>query len=246
MPILIGIITAILSYLFGSISFSRIVAHFLAPELDTETIHMPRADGSEGQQLRTIGATTISIKLGPKVGCAIGILDILKGVIPPLATKLIFPGKEYYLIAAVFAVVGHIWPIYYRFRGGGGISPSYGGFFVVDFLGTVVSSFAGLIFGFFIVRDILIAYTSGLWFMLVWLIIFKGDWAHILYGIVINIIFTIAIIPDVKEYLQKKKDGELDMGASMETFPMGRGMLKIMRFFKVEPRRRGGEKDESN
>jgi len=162
MPLLIGLITAIISYLFGSISFSRIVARIIAPKLDTESIHMPRPDGTDGQELRTVGATTISIKLGPKVGCAIGLLDILKGFVPTIIVKLVYPDQEYYLIAAIFVVVGHIWPIFYKFRGGGGISPSYGGFFAVDLLGTIVSSLTGLIFGFFIVRDILIAYTSGL------------------------------------------------------------------------------------
>lgn len=239
MPVIIGILVAIISYLIGSISFSRIVARIVSPKLDTESIHMPRPDGTEGQELRTVGATTISIKLGPKVGCAIGLLDILKGFLPTIIAKLVYSDQDYFLIAAVFVVVGHIWPVFYKFRGGGGISPTYGGFFAIDLVGTLVSSLAGLIFGFFIIRDILIAYTSGLWFMLLWLFIFKGDWAHIVYGIVINLIFSIAIIPDIKEYLQKKKSGELDMGASMETFPMGRGMLKIMRFFKVEPRRKG-------
>jgi len=242
MQILVAVVIGIVSYLFGSISFSRIIARILAPDLDPENIRMPKVDGSDGQRLKTIGATTISIKLGPKVGCAIGMLDILKGVVPVLASRLLFPDQYYYLIAAVLVVVGHIWPIFYRFRGGGGISPTYGGFFVVDFLGTIVASFAGLILGFFVIRDILIAYTSGLWFMLVWLIIFKGDWPHIVYGIVINIIFSIAIIPDIREYLQKKKAGTLeDMEAGMETFPMGRGMLKIMRFFGVKPRKKKGE-----
>lgn len=237
MSLWIGLLTGILSYLLGSISFSRIVARLIAPELNPETIKMPKADGSEGQKLKTIGATTISVKLGPKAGCAIGLLDIIKGVAPVLAARLLYPDHYYYLIAAVLVVVGHIWPVFYRFRGGGGISPTYGGFFVVDILGTVISSFAGLIFGFFIIRDIVIAYTSGLWFMLVWLIIFKGDWPHIIYGIIINIVFTIAIYPDIREYLKKKKDGTLDpMETGMETFPMGRGMLKIMRFFGVKPR----------
>jgi glycerol-3-phosphate acyltransferase PlsY len=186
-----------------------------------------------------MGATTASLVVGPKAGCAIGLLDILKGVVPVLLLRLIYPDAYYFLIAAVFVVVGHNWPVFYRFRGGGGISPTYGGFFVVDFIGTIVSAFAGMFFGFFVVRDILISYTSGLWFMLVWLIIFKGEWPYIVYGITINVIFTLGILPDVTDYLKKKRAGELDMGASMETFPMGRGMLKIMRFFGTEPRKKG-------
>jgi glycerol-3-phosphate acyltransferase PlsY len=192
----------------------------------------------EGERLRAVGATTASLELGPKAGCAIGLLDILKGTVPVLVFKLLYPGEYYFLVAAVFVVVGHNWPIYYRFKGGAGISPTYGGFFVVDFIGTVVSSTAGMIFGFFIVRDILIAYNSGLWFLLLWLIIFKGDWPYIVYGVVMNILFTVAILPDIKDHLRKKREGDVDMGAGMELFPMGRGMLKIMRFFGVNPRKK--------
>jgi glycerol-3-phosphate acyltransferase PlsY len=240
MSVWIAFLSGIGSYLLGSISFSRLVTRLVAPNLNLENVKMPDANGVEGQQLRTVGATAASINLGPRVGCAIGILDILKGVVPVLVLKLLYPGEFYHLIAAVFVVVGHDWPVYHRFRGGGGISPTYGGFFVVDFVGTIVSSLAGLVFGFFIVRDILISYISGLWFFLLWLIFFKGDWPHIVYGVVMNIIFTIALIPDMKEYLAKKRTGQVDMGASMETFPMGRGMLKIMKFFGVEPRKKTG------
>lgn len=238
MDILFLLLTAAGSYLFGSISFARLVARLVDPTLDPEAIHMTRADGTQGQHLKTVGATTISVKLGPRVGCMIGILDILKGVVPVLVLKVLFPGTFYHLVAAVFVVVGHNWPVFYRFRGGGGISPTYGGFFVVDFIGTVVSSFSAMVLGFFVIRDILIAYTGGLWLFLLWLIVFKGDWPHILYGVAINVVFSLAIWPDIQEYLQKKREGTLDMGNAMETFPMGRGMLKIMKFFGTEPRRK--------
>jgi glycerol-3-phosphate acyltransferase PlsY len=232
------ILTAIISYLIGCISFSRIVTRLLAPDADLETVKMPAADGGEGHQLRNVGATTASIIVGPKAGCAIGLLDILKGLVPVLLLRVLYPDDYYFLIAAIFVVVGHNWPVFYRFRGGGGISPTYGGFFVVDFIGAIVSAFTGMIFGFFVIKDILIAYTSGLWFMLVWLIIFKGEWPYIVYGIIMNIISTLGIMPELINHIQKRRAGEVDMGASMETFPMGRGMLKIMNFFGVEPRKK--------
>lgn len=238
MNISIGILSAVTGYLIGGISFSRIVTRLLAPDVDLENVRFPSADGGEGQRLRAVGATTASLRLGPKVGCTIGLLDILKGAAPVLAFKLLFPGEYYFLLAAVFVVMGHNWPVFFRFRGGGGISPTYGGFFVVDFAGAIVSALTGMVFGFFAVRDILIAYTSGLWFMLLWLIIFKGDWPYVIYGVMMNIIFTLAILPDIKNHVRKKRKGEIHMGASMELFPMGRGMLKIMRFFGVDPRKK--------
>jgi len=237
MNIYIGILSAVAGYLIGGISFSRIVTRVLAPDVDLENIRFPAADGGEGERMRAVGATTASLELGPKVGCTIGLLDILKGAAPVLAFKMLYPGEYYFLVSAVFVVVGHNWPIYFRFRGGGGISPTYGGFFVVDFIGTIVSAFAGMFLGFFVIKDIMISYMSGLWFMLLWLIIFKGDWPYIVYGFVMNIVFALALLPELKNHIRKKRAGEIDMSAGMESFPMGRGMLKIMNFFGVDPRK---------
>jgi glycerol-3-phosphate acyltransferase PlsY len=220
------------SYLIGSISFSRIVAKFVDPDVDLESVELPAAGGGT-HRLKMVGATTASVKLGPKVGCTIGILDILKAFLPVLALKLMYPDQYYHLISAVFVVLGHNYPIFFNFKGGAGVSPIYGGFIVVDFIGIVVSTIASLIFGFFIVRDMVVAYVSEVWFMLIWLIIFKGDWPHIIYGIAINIIFLLGFVPEIKDYLKQKQKGEIDMQEAMRTTPMGRGMLKIMDFFGV-------------
>ncbi|MFC2082785.1 glycerol-3-phosphate acyltransferase [Candidatus Bipolaricaulota bacterium] len=46
--------------------------------------------------------------------------------------KLVWPEQPYFLIAAGFATVGHVWPIFNRFQGGRGQSPIIGGLFVID------------------------------------------------------------------------------------------------------------------
>ncbi len=226
------VLVAVVSYLIGSISFSRIIAKFVDPDVDLESVDLPAAGGGT-HRLKMVGATTASVKLGPKVGCTIGILDILKAFLPVLALKLMYPDQYYHLISAVFVVLGHNYPIFFKFKGGAGVSPIYGGFIVVDFVGIVASTIASLIFGFFIVRDMVVAYVSEVWFMLIWLIIFKGDWPHIIYGVVINIIFILGFVPEIKDYLKQKQKGEIDMQEAMRTTPMGRGMLKIMDFFGV-------------
>ena len=232
MIIQVILLVVFVSYLIGSLSFSRIVSKFVDPNIDLESVDMPAASGGT-HRLKMVGATTASVKLGPKVGCTIGILDILKGFLPVLALKLIFPDHYYHLVSAVFVVVGHNFPVFYKFKGGAGISPIYGGFFVVDFIGIVVSTITSLLFGFFIVRDMVVAYVSGVWFMLIWLIIFQGDWPHIIYGVAINIIFILGFVPEIKDYAKQKQRGEIDMQEAMRTTPMGRGMIKIMDFFGV-------------
>jgi hypothetical protein len=76
--------------------------------------------------------------------------------------------------------------------------------------------------------------------MLIWLILIKGEWPYIVYGVVVNLVFTLAVLPDLKNQLRKRREGKSDMRAGMEMFPMGRGMLKIMAFFGVEPKEKGG------
>ena len=224
---------AVLSYIIGSLSFTRIVSKIFDPGIDLESVDLPASDGGT-HRLKTVGATTASIKLGPKVGCTIGIMDILKGLVPVLAFKYFYPDNYYHLAAAVFAVVGHNWPIFYRFKGGAGLSTAYGGFIVIDFVGIVISTLTSLIFGLFVIRDAVVAYLSGLFFMLIWLILFKGDWPHILYGIAINIVFILGFIPEMKDYIKQKREGNVVMNNAMSATPMGRGMLKIMDYFRVK------------
>jgi hypothetical protein len=51
-----------------------------------------------------------------------------------------------------------------------------------------------------------------------------------------NVIFIIALIPDTRDYLRKKRAGQVEMDASLQSIPMGRGLLRIMQFFGVQPR----------
>jgi acyl phosphate:glycerol-3-phosphate acyltransferase len=233
----IGIIllSGVVSYLVGAISFTRLITHFLAPEVDLEDVHLPNPDGTEGDRLLTVGATTAAIKLGSRVGCMIGILDIMKGFIPTLAFKLLYPDYYYYLIAGLFTVIGHNWPVYYRFRGGGGMSPILGGFLAVDWVSTLIANVLGMLLGFAVIRDIFFAYVGWTWLMIPLLWIRTKNPIFALYAFLVNLAFLIALLPEIRRYLDARKRGDVDLQQGMEVTPMGRGMLKMARamgFFK--------------
>lgn len=235
MSIVIAVLSAVVGYFLGGISFSRIVTRFLAPNVDLEDVRLRKLDGTEGDQLLTVGATTAAIKLGPRVGCAIGILDILKALIPTLAFKFLYPGEYYFLLASLFAVIGHNWPVYYRFKGGGGMSPALGGFLAVDWVGTLIANLLGMLVGFGIIRDLFFAYVGWTLFMIPYLWVVTKDPIFALYALAINVAFYLALVPEIKRYLEARKLGESDMQQGMEVTPMGRGMLKMARamgFFK--------------
>src|SRR3990167_7444007 len=105
-----NIIAIIIAYLFGSISSAIIVCKIMGlPDPRTEGSHNP-------------GATNV-LRIGGKKAAAITMLgDMLKGFIPVLAVKLL--GFDTFTVALVMfaAILGHLYPVFFRFAGGKGIA----------------------------------------------------------------------------------------------------------------------------
>ena len=77
-----------------------------------------------------IGATN-ALRTGNKIiGYSTLILDILKAVIPVLYVKFFFPNFLY--IAALCAFLGHVFPIWLKFKGGKGVATYVGILFTID------------------------------------------------------------------------------------------------------------------
>lgn len=218
----------IFGYLIGSISLSRIVTRLVSPNVDLTKIKMHDQGTNEDYHLTNVGATTASMILGPKVGGLIGVLDILKAFIPTLIVRLSFPEQPYYLFTGGGVVGGHIWTIYHKFRGGGGLSPALGAFLAIDPLSTLVTNLVAMFLGFVVFREYLIAMTLGTWLMIPWLWISKGGWGYGLFAFLINLMLVIAIIPDVRRYIRARASGKVDVESSMESIPMGQMMNKMM------------------
>ncbi len=111
---LIGVI----SYMMGSIPFGFILTKiFLNKDI--------REIGSGN-----IGATN-ALRTGNKIiGYSTLILDILKAVIPVLYVKFFFPNFLY--ISALCAFLGHVFPIWLKFKGGKGVATYVGILFTID------------------------------------------------------------------------------------------------------------------
>lgn len=229
MDLTTALISVIISYLIGSISFARIISALFAPDRSISEVEVQVEGTDKIYEVKAMGASTASMVLGRKAGCLIGWLDILKGAFPTLAARLLYPDQPYYLLAALFAMVGHNWPIYHRFKGGRGISVFYGGLLVIDWLGVLVSAFGGFVLGFFILRNYMLIFLAGLWILIPWMWFRTQDWGHLAYAIAVNVLFVLASIPDIREYRRIQKDVTITPEMVMETNPMGRGMLKLGR-----------------
>jgi glycerol-3-phosphate acyltransferase PlsY len=118
------ILIAVVSYLLGSIPFG----YFLVRIFHGEDV---RQSGSGN-----IGATNVSRK-SPALGALTLLLDALKGVTAVLLAARIVDGVssikpfQSMAMAAFFAVLGHAFPIWLRFRGGKGVATGLGSFLVI-------------------------------------------------------------------------------------------------------------------
>ena len=114
-------IAAAAGYLLGSIPFGYLLVRIFKGE-DV------RASGSGN-----IGATNVARK-SPALGVATLVLDAAKGLAAVLVARVLFGGPHQPLImttAAFFAVLGHLFPVWLKFRGGKGVATSLGAFILL-------------------------------------------------------------------------------------------------------------------
>ena len=225
----IALVAAVIGYLLGCISFARIVSKVVAPQQDVTQTDMAVPGTEEKMQLRAVSGTAVSIHLGPKYGCLTALLDMLKVALPVAFFRFAFPDQPYLLIPAITGIMGHNWPIFYGFKGGSGLSPTYGGMLVISPIGAIVTAFGGMALGLFVLRNVVVAYLAGLWLMIPWLWFTTYDLWYLAYGIIVNVLFFIAMIPEIKTVREYQKRGiSSDIAAGLDMTPMGRMMGKMM------------------
>jgi glycerol-3-phosphate acyltransferase PlsY len=127
------LIVGIVSYLMGSIPFGLILTKiFLNKDI--------REIGSGN-----IGATN-ALRTGNKlIGYSTLILDIAKAIIPVIFVKINYPDLIY--IASLCAFLGHVFPIWLKFKGGKGVATYVGILFSINLLlGIIFVASWGIIF----------------------------------------------------------------------------------------------------
>ena len=123
----------LISYLFGSIPFGLILTKIFI-----------------GKDIRNIGSGNIGatnvLRSGNKlIGYLTLTLDILKAVVPILFIKFYYSDQLY--IASLSVFIGHVFPVWLKFKGGKG-----------------VATYVGILF--------CLNYLSGIIFCIIWLLIF--------------------------------------------------------------------------
>ncbi len=135
------IVTALISYLFGSIPFGYLFTKILLKK-DIRSV------GSGN-----IGATNVLRTGNKSLGYLTLILDIAKAVVPVIYIKFNYPDLVY--ISALCAFLGHLFPIWLKFKGGKGVA---------TFVGILISIniYYALVFGTIWILTFLISKYSSL------------------------------------------------------------------------------------
>jgi acyl phosphate:glycerol-3-phosphate acyltransferase len=229
MEIEFALYAMVAGYLLGSLSFARIIGRLVTPDADLrDDTPFPTRDKEKSLRLHAVSATTLSKRAGPRAGMTAGILDVLKVFLPAIAIRSLWPVEPYYLILAVAGMIGHLWPLYHRFRGGRGLSVAFAAFLVVDPLGTFLTWIAGTALGMFVLRDAMFSFLGWMWLMIPWLWFRTHDWQQVALAVAINALLLIAMIPEIKIYARYHKEGiALSFEDGMKTTHMGRGLYKI-------------------
>ncbi len=181
-------IIGIISYLMGSIPFGLILTKvFLKKDI--------REIGSGN-----IGATN-ALRSGNKlIGYSTLILDVLKAVIPVLYVKINFIDAVY--ISAFCAFIGHVFPVWLKFKGGKGVATYVGILFSLNIV-------FGLVFGvcwlitFFISKYSSLASLIGSISIPAYILIMEG-----LENVIFYVIMFILIFFTHRENIKRLKNKE--------------------------------------
>ncbi len=143
-PLLLTLVTILAAYLVGAVPFGYMVARWRGVDI------FQAGSGN-------IGATNVGRVLGKRFGVLVFLLDFAKGALPTAAAlgvkRLAEPAAQTELplaalevFAGLAAFLGHVFPIYLRFRGGKGIATGAGVVVVLVPLPALGAMFTWLVF----------------------------------------------------------------------------------------------------
>lgn len=111
---LVGLGLILFAYLVGSIASAVLICRVMG-------LPDPRLQGSKNP-----GATNV-LRLGGKLAAALTLVgDVLKGVLPVVIAKAVSDSPEAAAGATLAAFLGHLYPLYFGFKGGKGVATAFG------------------------------------------------------------------------------------------------------------------------
>lgn len=199
---LLSLVILLSGYLIGSVSFARIVGKLVLPGDDLERSTVQVRGTSEYVSFRSVSATTIRARAGARYGVLTSLLDGLKAAIPIAITLCFLDSQAYAYLLSGSVILGHDFPVYYKFRGGRGVSCLLGSLMFFDWASIPTTLVISVAVGLFVIDDAFIAYLSMPAYLVPWALATTGLNQFLVYAIAVNLIYWTALIPEVREHLR--------------------------------------------
>ncbi len=199
MPWFYYLLAIIIGYLIGSIPVGYLIGR--TQGIDITTLGSGRT-----------GGTNVFRALGKKWGLFSGLLDVFKGMAAVLLVQYLFANTPDMIpgvapaLAGAFAVVGHNWSIFLRFKGGAGgatgagallaLNPTVGLILIVVFVILMVG------FRYASIATMTIGIGSLLVLLLFWLVGWHTPTGHLLFGVIVAVAITWSLRPNIKRLIQ--------------------------------------------
>ncbi|MCD6402541.1 glycerol-3-phosphate 1-O-acyltransferase PlsY [bacterium] len=155
-----------------------------------------------GIDIRTIGSksttsTNVSRALGWKWGVVSASCDVTKAVIPTFLAKIYLTDIWQTVIVALLPIIGHIFPVYLKFRGGKGAACFYGATLILTGPKFFLSVFSGWIIILLLVRIMSLTNILFSWLLAI-LLYFYFPLPYFVYGVLGAVIITFAMRENIK------------------------------------------------
>ncbi len=190
-----GIIVIVIAYLLGSIPFAYIVTRFVS-----------------GQDIRKLGSGNVSGNnvyrhVGLTAAIPVALFDVAKGTAAVatahwLLEVPLFEPNIYIFLAAIAAVVGHIWSIYLKFRGGNGLSATIGVLSILMPWETLIVV-ALIIILKFVTRNLVLATNISLLTVPIFVWFIEKDMIYVVFCLVLVVVLILNFIPTARKALVK-------------------------------------------
>ncbi|MGB9839680.1 glycerol-3-phosphate 1-O-acyltransferase PlsY [Thermovenabulum sp.] len=186
------IVFALLSYLFGSISFAYIICKkYYGIDI--------RKYGSGNP-----GTTNVLRTVGTRAAALVYIADFLKGFLAVMIGRL-FGGPIFGVFCGLFAIIGHDFSLFLGFNGGKGIATSMGVGFAVSPLAALLSTLAGVAV-IFLTRYVSLGSITGITLFPIFLGILGYKNLYIFYALIMAIIAVYRHKSNIKRLLEGKEN----------------------------------------
>ena len=220
-----ALLAAASGYLVGSIPFALLVLRWFGKGETLRPTELPVPGTADVLRSDAVSATAVRLQLGARYGCLTSVLDMLKAAVVTLTFKLLYPDAPYFLIASGLAVVGHVWPVFNRLRGGRGQSPIIGSLFVVDWPSPLIAYPLAQVLGLLTRSRAFVGRFGAMLVAAAWLWFRFASLPHVLYAIGLFAVRILAMRREINQYARLRGQGKLStLSEELEFLHLGDGV----------------------